>query len=598
MAVAITEQCPARLSSLQPLWHRTAPHGVAETCPPDDPFGGWPQWRKHLATRRRPEVPPFFSGKQPPLLWGWPDSWQHEVLPANLKSPTTLVEIVLNVRGASGPDLSLALQMVALAYALPQLAGELPAEAWWQCVEQLNDVTNEAQQHRVDWPADPSDVVRQQLLAGELPLAMGYLFPEVRALRALRKSARVALSEALVELTDGGGLPHARLLPMLGPLFACWTRARWLGERLARGPWSPKAEVQYQWLVRHAIRLAEKGGRYVLTPRNMSSSASTKVWFRMALELVGDGGDYAAAAAAMSRRVIPKRARSDEDDLPDPSLNSDWSGITVMASGWSSSDVRLALAYADDPLSIDLSASGQRLLAGKWTSETTCDGELVTAVGEWEQLCWESGKRYDFLELGCKLSHDLRLERQLLLARDDHVLYLADIVTSSRDVSRELKHTIHVPLDDNAAWQPEAETRDGLIVAGKTHAAVLPLALKEWRADPRGGSLIEANGCLTLTQEAHGRALCCPLFFDLQRKRATKERTWRQLTVAESLEVLPRDVAVGFRAQSGRDQWLFYRSLGPAGNRTVLGQNIAGEFSAGRFLENGKYKEWIEIEAC
>ena len=44
-------------------------------------------------------------------------------------------------------------------------------------------------------------------------------------------------------------------------------------------------------------------------------------------------------------------------------------------------------------------------------------------------------------------------------------------------------------------------------------------------------------------------------------------------------------------------QWLFYRSLGPAGNRTVLGQNIAGEFTAGRFPSSGKFKQWIEIEA-
>ena len=50
-------------------------------------------------------------------------------------------------------------------------------------------------------------------------------------------------------------------------------------------------------------------------------------------------------------------------------------------------------------------------------------------------------------------------------------------------------------------------------------------------------------------------------------------------------------------AQSGDGQWLFYRSLGPVGNRTVLGQNISGEFTAGRFPSSGKFKQWIEIEA-
>ena len=87
------------------------------------------------------------------------------------------------------------------------------------------------------------------------------------------------------------------------------------------------------------------------------------------------------------------------------------------------------------------------------------------------------------------------------------------------------------------------------------------------------------------------------MFFDLEPKRADKERTWRQLTVAEWMEVVPRDVAVGFRAQSGRRSVAVLSLARPAGNRTVLGQNIAGEFTAGRFRSSGKYKEWIEIEA-
>jgi hypothetical protein len=91
--------------------------------------------------------------------------------------------------------------------------------------------------------------------------------------------------------------------------------------------------------------------------------------------------------------------------------------------------------------------------------------------------------------------------------------------------------------------------------------------------------------------------MCCPLFFDLKSGRSKKERTWRQLTVAEWMEVIPRDVAVGFRAQSGRGQWLIYRALGPAGNRTIMGQNISGEFCIGRFHSTGEFDDWLEIEA-
>jgi hypothetical protein len=248
-------------------------------------------------------------------------------------------------------------------------------------------------------------------------------------------------------------------------------------------------------------------------------------------------------------------------------------------------------------MQIELTVEGERLLLGPWHSATTSAGRPIRAAGDWENVCWQCDKLCDLLELSVQLSDGLRLERQLVLGRQDRVLYLADMVIAADGVPRPLRHSVSLPLDRRSQWQSEHETRDGVICHGKMSAAVLPLALPEWRSDPRSGTLVEESGRLVLTQEGTGRALCCPLFFDLDPKRTKKDRTWRQLTVAEWMEVVPRDVAVGFRAQSGHDQWLYYRSLAPAGNRTVLGQNIAGEFTAGRFRSNGKYDEWIEIEA-
>jgi hypothetical protein len=606
MSAVITDANFPQVPSLQPLWHSDAPQLLHDDCPANDPFGNWSVWRKHLAKREEPVAPRFLKWKNPPVLWGWPESLDRVELQSmfeSFKTDNSIAAVAISGIAfdeiTAPPELPLALQIVALAYALPELAGELPAQKWWQIVERLHELASEAQQHRVDWPADPHDVLRQQLLAGELPLALHYLFPEVRALQELGKPARAALSEGLIELTDGEGLPHARLLGVLAPLFACWTRCRWLGERLKKGSWSRDAEHQYEWFVRNAIRLADAGGRYLLTPLDEAHGWS-KESIATAIEFSGDRDDAAAAATAISRRVVPKskdkKLRSRK--LPDPSLNSDWSGVSVMASGWSQTDARLAIAYTDRSLNFELSAGGERLFFGEWNQKTTCDGAAVEVTGEWERLCWETGKRYDFLELGIELSHGLRLERQLLLGREDRVLYLADIIMTTDGSLRRLHHTFSLPLDAAATWQPEFETRDGIVAGRKMRAAVMPMALGEWRSDPRGGSLYAENGRLVLSHEAHGRAMCCPLFFDLDRKRTKQQRTWRQLTVAEWMEILPHDVAVGYRAQSGSDQWLFYRSLGPCGNRTVLGQNIAGEFTAGPFLDSGKYKEWVEIESA
>src|SRR5262249_28743585 len=242
-----------------------APRELVEAGPAEDLVRSWKVWQNHLRKRKKPADPKFLRKKKAPLLWGWPSEWELAVIKENIQSPTSLAEIIIGDDPATSFDLPLALQTLALAYSMPKLARELPAELWWQLLDRMREVAAQAHAARVDWPGDPEAVIRQQLLAGELPLALSYLFPEVRVTHDLRTEARQALSEAICEVTDGKGLPDARLLPVLGPLFATWTRSRWLGAQMKSGPWSREAELQYQWLVRHAIRLADRNGRFVLT---------------------------------------------------------------------------------------------------------------------------------------------------------------------------------------------------------------------------------------------------------------------------------------------------------------------------------------------
>ncbi|MCC7473938.1 MAG: hypothetical protein IT425_00960 [Pirellulales bacterium] len=602
MAVAITEEARVSLAKLQPLWHETAPNRLIEQCPEEDPALGWKAWRDHLRSRGRRSLPRIVGHKDSPLVWGWPADCQLEALQADIQSTARLVEGALREDTPTLPDAPQALRLVALAYALPQLTNKLNADTWWLLVERLHAVAEQANLHRMDWESKPLDVICNQLLAGELPLVLSYYFPEVRGLRELRDDARAAFSEALIEVTDGQGLPHAALLPILGPLLACWTRARWIGGHLRRRAWSRAAEVQYRWLVRHALRLAGAKGRFLLSETLADTKPNdwSQPLFQTALQLGGDRSDHAAAALALPSGTVAKRFKSLRNELPETSLNSDWSCLSVMANGWSQSATRLAISYAGTALRLELSTAGEQLLFGEWSFRTTTAGHAARPTGPWEQLCWESGKRYDYLELGLPLSNGLKLERQILFGREDRVFYLADIVISSptEEAPPALQHASSLPLAAGVRWMGEAETRDGMFIGRKTQAAVLPLSLREWRADPRSGSLEVIDGQLTLSQLATGRAMCCAWFLDLNRSRSANERTWRQLTVAEALEVVPSELAVGYRAQSGNDQWLIYRSLGTPGNRSVLGHNVAGEFSAGRFLPTGKVKEWIEIEAA
>src|SRR5690606_28149257 len=131
-------------------------------------------------------------------------------------------------------------------------------------------------------------------------------------------------------------------------LFACWTRAGSVGAGLRRGAWSRRADVQYQWLVRSAIRLADREGRFLLGGDGPSSTWCNEL-VTMALAMSGDEQDLAATRVALGSEVVPPDVKFDKRALPDASLNSDWAGIAVMSSGWRQEMDRLAIAYADEP---------------------------------------------------------------------------------------------------------------------------------------------------------------------------------------------------------------------------------------------------------
>jgi hypothetical protein len=557
----------------------------------------WTVWQKHLARRQRPGRPPYLAGKRPGVLWCWPDGPERGELAAFVDSLAERFDFFPEAIGGRDEPWR-AVEAVTTAYALPDLAARLPADDWWTLTEALRDLARDAQSSPVGLSADPLQILRHQMLAGEMPLVLSYLFPELAPLAGLGKPARQALSETLVAVTDGRGGPHARLLSVFGPLMACWTRVRWLGEQLERGCWSRVAETQYRWLIRRALQLADGNGRLLLCgDRAVTDSHDLRNLLATAIELAGDKADCAAGAAAVARSIVPDRVKFTDDDLPKASFHSEWAGVAVLTSGWSTSAPRLAVAFADDPLALELRVGGRQFMAGSVVMETTCDGRPVAPIGGWEEICWQSDEDCDYLELGIDLADGLALERQILLAKQDSVLYVADVVLAGGRTPHQLRHSLSLPLSRDAAWRPETQTRDGVLAVGDKQIAILPLALFEWRCDPRGGRLEGDNRSLTLTQETTGAALACPLMFDLKSRRSKKQRTWRQLTIAEALAVVARDVAVGYRAQSGRDQWLYYRSLAPAGNRTLLGQNLSGEFFAGRFLASGECDEWIEIEA-
>ena len=142
-----------------------------------------------------------------------------------------------------------------------------------------------------------------------------------------------------------------------------------------------------------------------------------------------------------------------------------------------------------------------------------------------------------------------------------------------------------------------AATGDGKsATTARPLAQVMPLGMPEWRAEQHHGELKAIPAGLELRQSTVGQRLFAPLFIDLDRSRFRRRMTWRQLTVAESLVIVPPETAVGFRVAIGDEQWIIYRALGTRANRTLLGHNIATESLIARFGKNGEITSIVEIE--
>ena len=566
------------------------------------------RWADHLANRKKPvplrKLLPHSSTS--PLLWG---------LPARIHANSGLLDLVREtsrLKKKGGPQESAlldwidpwlaesdtrggndeyALECLAWAYALPRLAGGLQAQPWRRLFLHLRAMVEEGKV-----TTDDTDPWTSSLVMGELPLALAYQFPELRTCRALAKPAAKLLSRGLGEWLDGQGLVHCDRLAFMRPLLATWTRSL----RLARGIDGVKinksAIAEFDWFVQHVLRLTRSDLTSVMSlPGEAISKETFADMMENALALTDDQCDAALLNSVLHANAPRSIKEPREHDLPaEPSYQSDWSEFAVLQTHWSPKEPRLTIAHSQQTLRGEFSIGEEIILAGTVQPKVKINGQSAPVVDDWECVCWFSDDDVDLLELRTNLTAHWRLERQLLMARDDRFLMMADVIIG--DSVAELDYRNTLPLCAGVAFDPADETREGILKGQRRLGLVLPLALPEWQSDPRFGSLTSVPEGLELHQTATGRGLYAPLFLDFHRRRMRTATTWRQLTVAEDLEIVPRDQAVGYRVQVGIEQWLFYRSLAPAICRSLLGQHLSCEFLCARILHDGTTEPLVEID--
>jgi hypothetical protein len=635
------------------FWHASTPGGVRRRYASGDAAGGWKRWRRHLLDRGNLRLAEQLAEKltgsrkkaagalswgsfgspapQPRLAWllKMADARPRRACELATESPVHIEGWLAETAGLNSwsPTADEALEAIAWARALSPLVRVCDTQVWWQLLKRLHVLATIA-----TVPLD-DDPLAHQLACGELPWSLAALFAEIEPCRKLAPPAAKSLSLGIAELLDGTGVPQSRFLLIFHRLVASWTRSRLFAAALKTTSaesgldncWDADAEQEFPQAVREALRLSRFDGTPVLAERGETdappaNSANTAWLTDVAVALAGEGDKkyrrtmQTIAAGRGSKEHSSRSSQLTHKKLPDPAFNSEWAELAVLQTDWSSRAARLTVAYSGPTVRLELQSDHEILFGGTWELEVRAGGVLAQPRGSWSEVCWVSDVDCDYLELELELSGSMRVQRQILLSRRDQFVFLADAMLGVEP--SDLTYRSRLPLAAGITVRPPTETRELTLHGKKPRAVVLPLALPEWRVDPRGGTLTggaaseadagATNGEITsaseivLSQSARGRRLFAPLWIDLSGKRIRNQDrdplTWRQLTVGEQRQIVSRDEAVGYRVQCGKRQWLAYRSLATPGNRTLLGVNLSTDFFVGRFGSDGETESIVEVE--
>ncbi len=565
----------------------------------DEP--SWTRWSRYLAKRKRPAPLAHLARTHAlePLSWGTTqtdNASDATELVAQLQrwlltsrpSDGRLAEIAdawLKETSSRTASFELSLESLAWCHCLPTLAAELPAPLWCRLLQQLLEICHDAT--AIDCQHSP---LAQQLLAGELPLTLAWILPEISACASLAKTARTLLSDGIMDLLDEG-LPRGQHLPIAQPLLACWTRSALIGEALKKASFRSGAQDQYRNFVRHTVCLSRPDGSLMLTP---AGDASKEGLLDAALAVVDDDFATASAEALFFGQSPPLNGK--RRLLLPSAVHSEWSELAVLRAHWSKNSPALTVNYSGGEIASELMSQQRIVWSGRCDPHVRINGALAGKVERWEEVCWFTDDDVHYLEVEAEIGSGWKVQRQFLLARTDAVLFIADAIVGP--TSATIDYSCTWPTPAQVAFSPAVETCEGTLHAGTRRLAnVVPLSLPEWRSDGRrSGSLQSNDGGLCLQVSRPAQRLYVPLMLDLEPWRIKRELTWRQLAVGHNLVPQTPDVAVGYRVQFYKQHWLIYRSLAERASRTVLGQNIYSEFVFSRFNRGGDSETLIEIE--
>ncbi|MFO0918733.1 MAG: hypothetical protein U0872_10520 [Planctomycetaceae bacterium] len=265
------------------------------------------------------------------------------------------------------------------------------------------------------------------LREGEVPFLAGGLLEPWQDAKAIREQGRRILVRELMSRTDRDGTPHAELLPRLPFWLASLVRATIWADRLQISLWNPEERQRLSLVLERAVPLYRPGGKLAFSNGETTLVLPLLAAADQALELTGPAQVLLRTLQEGNRAPAKKRRTTSEVQIM-PSVQSDWARMALLRSDWSPQADSVAISHHRPLPLLDLAALGQPVLHGPWGLEVQIGDAGIELAPEWSCSCWMSDPDADYLELQMQGPGGLRVERRVLLSRQDHFLLLADCV--------------------------------------------------------------------------------------------------------------------------------------------------------------------------
>ena len=165
-----------------------------------------------------------------------------------------------------------------------------------------------------------------------------------------------------------------------------------------------------------------------------------------------------------------------------PSVYGEWAALAAMRAGWEHDAARLTIAFPGHTALAELAVGATPLLSGLWSCEVSVNGIPAMPTGDWEEICWESDDDVDYLELEIDLTEGIRLQRHIVLARDDGFALLADAVLGQQPA--QLDYCGRLPLCAGVQFRVAGANTEGILSGKRPLARVLPLACPSGATPP------------------------------------------------------------------------------------------------------------------